>query len=449
MEQLVADLQKMALRLQTNQKFTFTLSDGRDITDLIGQCKTQEDILRVANLIRDMLIPELNAEEDLDLNLNRPGWFGHINAEVLADPDIPWDWEQDEPNAEMTRAMITSHYFPAPPAENAEDDEEDSDSDDHSDIVADDIEAFLREENINTNWQTWAECFAALGYPFPGCFKNFFFDDPMEICDISEEMIGDNPLDCDPADVLGESPNYAYMKISYAVRFYSGILTELEVMDLATEIITWCEEAEKEYADAEGCLTDSSEEQADEIDSLFAMVTAELHSFSNNYPNAQGEELKQVVELYTEQSAEIEGDPEILMDLWTRIDALHEMQEDLRLGEDATGQPKGTYTDKRKRARIEFDIEDQPLEEIRFEQRQTDLLIDPQAMKLLIKEIAQDFREDLHYEPEAFEALHTAAEAYLIEMFGNANLAAINAELTHIAPKHMQVAKRLKEGEQL
>jgi histone H3/H4 len=448
MEKLVADLRKMALKLQNQQEFTFTMSNGRDITDLVGQCKTQEDILRVANLIRDMLIPELNEDDNEDLNLNQRDRFGHENAEILGTDQqlMNLGWEEDEPNDEITRSIITAHYFPLVP-ENAEDEESDS-FEELSEVAEDNIQSLLTQENIDTNWKTWAECFKALGYPYPPCFEEYFFDDPMDIMEICESVANNNPLDCDPDVEDGEVSSYAYTRTSYVTRFYRGELSELEAMDLATEIIEWCEQ-DKLFALEEDQMTDSSEEQEDEIKSLFLMVSKELQFFTDKYDNVRSEELQQVIELYKEQSNEVERDPEILMDIWTRIDALHEIQEDLRYNKLDSAEPlEVTKTEKRKRARIEYDIEDQPLKEIHFEQRQTDLIIDPKSMKMLIKEIGQDFKDDLRFDDDAFEAIQTAAEAYLIEVFGDANRVAIDAELTHIAPKHMQVAKRIKEGDQ-
>jgi histone H3/H4 len=95
----------------------------------------------------------------------------------------------------------------------------------------------------------------------------------------------------------------------------------------------------------------------------------------------------------------------------------------------------------------EVELQFRSLAEIRKEQASTDLIIPKSNMSNLIREIAQDFKNDLDFEPDAFEAIQTAAEAYLIELFQDSNKAAIHAERTHILPKDMRFVMSLRKGE--
>ena len=84
------------------------------------------------------------------------------------------------------------------------------------------------------------------------------------------------------------------------------------------------------------------------------------------------------------------------------------------------------------------------LAEIRFQQRQTGLIINTLSFERLVREIAQDYKTDLMFEPESFEALQTAAEDYLIGLLQDTNLNAIHAGREHILPKDMQLARRVR-----
>jgi histone H3/H4 len=87
---------------------------------------------------------------------------------------------------------------------------------------------------------------------------------------------------------------------------------------------------------------------------------------------------------------------------------------------------------------------DQAIEEIRYYQSTTHHLIPKKSFRDLVQEIAQDFRDDPQFSKEAMEALQEAAEAYLVEMFEDANLEAIHAGRETIMPKDIQMARRMK-----
>ena len=56
----------------------------------------------------------------------------------------------------------------------------------------------------------------------------------------------------------------------------------------------------------------------------------------------------------------------------------------------------------------------------------------------------QDFKTDLQFQREAIAALQEAAEAYLVGVFEDTNLCAIHAKQVTIAPKDIQLARRIR-----
>ena len=88
------------------------------------------------------------------------------------------------------------------------------------------------------------------------------------------------------------------------------------------------------------------------------------------------------------------------------------------------------------------------LREIRHFQKNSDLLIRKVPFQRLVKEIAQEFKQDLRFQTSAILALQEAAEAYLVGIFQDTNLCAIHAGRVTIMPKDMQLARRIR-GEPL
>ena len=62
----------------------------------------------------------------------------------------------------------------------------------------------------------------------------------------------------------------------------------------------------------------------------------------------------------------------------------------------------------------------------------------------LVREITQDFKTDLRFQREALAALQEAAEAYLVGLFEDTNLCCIHAKRVRIAPKDIQLARRIR-----
>ncbi|KAF8235611.1 putative histone H3 [Tricholoma matsutake] len=86
------------------------------------------------------------------------------------------------------------------------------------------------------------------------------------------------------------------------------------------------------------------------------------------------------------------------------------------------------------------------LREIRRYQKSTEVLIPKMPFQRLVREIAHDFKMDLRFQSSAIMALQEAAEAYLVALFEDTNLAALHAKRVTIMPKDMFLARRLRGG---
>ncbi len=84
------------------------------------------------------------------------------------------------------------------------------------------------------------------------------------------------------------------------------------------------------------------------------------------------------------------------------------------------------------------------LREIRKYQKSTDLLLRKIPFQRLVREIAQDYKEDLRFQSSAVAALQEASEAYLVGLFEDTNLCAIHAKRVTIMPKDLRLARRLR-----
>ena len=62
----------------------------------------------------------------------------------------------------------------------------------------------------------------------------------------------------------------------------------------------------------------------------------------------------------------------------------------------------------------------------------------------LVREIAQDFKSDVKFTKNALMAIQEASESYLVGLFEDTNLACIHAKRITIAPKDVQLARRIR-----
>ena len=84
------------------------------------------------------------------------------------------------------------------------------------------------------------------------------------------------------------------------------------------------------------------------------------------------------------------------------------------------------------------------LREIRKYQKSTKLLLRKLPFQRLVREVADEFMSDLRMNSHALAAIQEASEAYLTNLFEDANLCAIHAKRVTIMPKDMQLARRIR-----
>ncbi|KAK2723513.1 hypothetical protein QYM36_001997 [Artemia franciscana] len=68
---------------------------------------------------------------------------------------------------------------------------------------------------------------------------------------------------------------------------------------------------------------------------------------------------------------------------------------------------------------------------------------DKNRTKRLVREIAQDFKTDLRLQSSAVMALQEPSESYLVGLFEDTNLCAIQAKRVTIMPKDILLARRI------
>jgi histone H3/H4 len=83
------------------------------------------------------------------------------------------------------------------------------------------------------------------------------------------------------------------------------------------------------------------------------------------------------------------------------------------------------------------------LREIRKYQTSTELPIRKPPFQRLVpsREVAQDVKTDLRFQPHAIMALQEASEAYLASLLEDANLCVVHAKRVTIMPKDTQLAR--------
>ena len=84
------------------------------------------------------------------------------------------------------------------------------------------------------------------------------------------------------------------------------------------------------------------------------------------------------------------------------------------------------------------------LNEIRYLQKHTHLLIRRLPFQCLVREIADCFKTELRWRSSALMALQEACEAYLVRLFEDSNLCAIHAKRVTIMLKDIQLAHHIR-----
>ena len=84
------------------------------------------------------------------------------------------------------------------------------------------------------------------------------------------------------------------------------------------------------------------------------------------------------------------------------------------------------------------------LAEIRKYQKSTQSLIPKLPFRRLVREIAQNEKQDIRMQETALEALQEVAETYLVRLLDDANLCALHARRITLMPRDIQLARRIR-----
>ena len=84
------------------------------------------------------------------------------------------------------------------------------------------------------------------------------------------------------------------------------------------------------------------------------------------------------------------------------------------------------------------------LREIRRYQKSTELLIRKLPFQRLVREISQDFKDDIRFQSSSIVALQEATEAYIVGLFEDSNLCSIHAKRVTVMSKDIQLARRIR-----
>jgi len=83
------------------------------------------------------------------------------------------------------------------------------------------------------------------------------------------------------------------------------------------------------------------------------------------------------------------------------------------------------------------------LRQIRKYQKSTDLLMRRAPFYRLVREVAQDFKDNVRFEAAALQGLQEAAEAMLVKLMEDANVLCVHRKKVTIMPADMHLAQHL------
>ena len=84
------------------------------------------------------------------------------------------------------------------------------------------------------------------------------------------------------------------------------------------------------------------------------------------------------------------------------------------------------------------------IREIKTAQKGTENIIPVAPFNRLTQEISQQFKIDVRFKSDAHKALHVGTEAFLVDLFQNANSAAIHSGRETVQVKDLKLALDLK-----
>lgn len=89
--------------------------------------------------------------------------------------------------------------------------------------------------------------------------------------------------------------------------------------------------------------------------------------------------------------------------------------------------------------------EEPVISEIKYQQEHSDCLIFPRvSFGRFVREVAQDFGDDFRFSAKYLDLVQMSTENYAVEIFSNANLAALHADRQSVNPKDIQLARRIQ-----
>lgn len=100
--------------------------------------------------------------------------------------------------------------------------------------------------------------------------------------------------------------------------------------------------------------------------------------------------------------------------------------------------PTGERRRKRKRDPMRW------VKEVRYYQKSVDLLIPKMPFRRLVREIAEEYSQNMRFTESSFEALQTASEDFLVQLFEDTQVQSIARNVDTIMPKDMQTALRMR-----
>lgn len=114
---------------------------------------------------------------------------------------------------------------------------------------------------------------------------------------------------------------------------------------------------------------------------------------------------------------------------------------DLKLGGAGDGKSKPQTKERKK---LRYRPGTVALREIRKYQKSTEMQIRKLPFQRVVREVAQDFKPDLRFQPDAILALQEACEIYLTDLFGDCNLTALHAKRVTIMPRDVHLVRRVR-----
>tara|TARA_R110001632_G_scaffold1280_7_gene5141 strand:- start:993 stop:2432 length:1440 start_codon:yes stop_codon:yes gene_type:complete len=454
---LIQQLDSITLGLK-NSQINFE-HDGSEMTELIKQLKTDEDVVKLAQKILDALVVDSDYSDGF---LNTFGDMEEMNEameEMIEDRN-----EVDDLHKLYTDSLSEDKEY------NSLEWESEIDWNYEINRICDEL-GFTPE-----TWLTLNHFFDDVGYP--KCDDEYPFDieflyeaftsvEPEPSLEIVEEFLS-GEMDQNSliyfniiSDLLAGCGEFRseFKTGSYQGHTDENQENEFFIEELEDELEEECEIFRNICSEAidelelimtlpdflQGYTEDRLESMdLDELKDLFDQID----EINEDYDMNQKEKLEEYI-LQLKAITKLHDAPEIATEYENNFDDV-----DVDELEELVDEHGDMIKDKKvhKRMRDHFDEQsvmnrhgfgdmDSPIEEIKYEQNNTEFCINTTSFKRLCQEIIQDYTDfqEFDYEPEFFEALQVVSEDFLINRLEKSNLEAIHADRTHIQPKDMKV----------